>query len=534
MKKTLALLLLLAILFAPSLFADDTKHDERQNIFSKTKRLFTFQNSDFSLGKNFLDSKNSFGPRSDLSLDASERLESRSQNFISEFKLAKAPSGFFYFSHIPRTVKIQKRDYLSAGLETLGVNVSVWLYDKYILRADWADISINSIINNIKQGFYWDSNSFLCNQFEHPFHGAMFFTAARINGFSFWESTVFPFLGSTLWELALENNKPSTNDNIVTPLGGILLGEALLRTAELIIDENSKGFERAVREVASFIVNPVHGLDRLMKRREGKDLRAEHDYNFSIPLGCSISLDAKPSLMIAADLDYEDALRKNSSGIRPYDYFTLDFKLGLYQRYGFRDKEFSVRGILAGRRLDFSPSSKGLEGLFGQFDYVDTAVGGMISSIGAGYGLMAKFDFDSDYFLRTNGILALMIGGCSSSLALEYGDGIFRKYGEVFQLEGSKPYYLGPGLSAKMAMEFGKRGMGSVGFSFRKYWIYSIFATNAAERISNLMLRMKYEITASSQVSVEYDWYLRDSTYRREYAIFKNKSSLKVFYIFKF
>jgi hypothetical protein len=533
MKKMLGFSLLLMILVNPKLFADEIQ-DVRQTAFPKTKRLFAFQNSGMSLFKDLFKTKDFLGYNPGLSLDYSERLENESLNLRLEFKLTKEPSGISFFSHVPRTVEIEKKDYLRAGLEALGANVAVWLYDKCILRVGYSNITVHSIINNIKKGFTWDNNGFQCNQFEHPFHGAMYFSAARLNGFNFWQSAIFPLLGSTTWELFFENEDPSTNDVIMTTFGGILLGEALLRTAEIISDENSTGFERVIRKVASFVVDPVFKFDRLTKRGEWRDFELEHSYNFAMPLGCSFSLDAKPSLTFATELEYEDALKNGSSKISPYDYFTLDFRLGLYQGDGFRDKEFSVRGILAGKRFNFLPSSKSLGGLFGQFDYVDTAVGGMISSVGVGYGMVSNFDFDSGYFLRTNGMLALMVGGCSSSLALEYGEGIFRQYGEVFHLEGSKPYYLGPGLSGRIESEFGKKGFGSVGFLYRKYWIHSIFATDADERISNLGLRIKYDIAPGSQVCVEYEQYLRNSTYRGEYALSKEKSALKAFYIFSF
>jgi hypothetical protein len=114
------------------------------------------------------------------------------------------------------------------------------------------------------------------------------------------------------------------------------------------------------------------------------------------------------------------------------------------------------------------------------------------------------------------------------------GEEIFRQHGESFHLEGSKPYYLGPGLSERIESEFGSKDLGSIGFLYRRYWIHSIFATNADERISNLGLRVKYDITARSQLSVEYEWYLRNSTYRGEYALSKIKSALEAYYIFKF
>ncbi len=164
----------------------------------------------------------------------------------------------------------QKKNYLKAGLETLGLDLTFWTYDWHIRKFGWANISTYSIINNIKQGFEWDSNSFRANICDHSSHGALSFSAARANGLTFWESTPFPFLGSLIWEVALEANRPSINDQIMNTFGGITLGEVSFRIAELIIDESSRGFERAGREIFAFLINPVLGFNRLI---EGKSFR---------------------------------------------------------------------------------------------------------------------------------------------------------------------------------------------------------------------------------------------------------------------
>ena len=42
-------------------------------------------------------------------------------------------------------------------------------------------------------GFEWDDNNFATNHFLHPYHGAVYFTGARANGYTFWAINPAPF-----------------------------------------------------------------------------------------------------------------------------------------------------------------------------------------------------------------------------------------------------------------------------------------------------------------------------------------------------
>src|SRR6186713_2975142 len=86
--------------------------------------------------------------------------------------------------------------------EVVGTNLVVWIYDRYI-RENGTNpgfrIGFNSFEENIKNGFEWDDNNFSTNQFAHPFHGSLYFNAARSNGMSYWESIPFAWAGSFMW-----------------------------------------------------------------------------------------------------------------------------------------------------------------------------------------------------------------------------------------------------------------------------------------------------------------------------------------------
>jgi hypothetical protein len=87
----------------------------------------------------------------------------------------------------------------------------------------------------------------------------MYYTAGRSLGLSFWESWLNAELGSLVWELGMETEPPSVNDQITTPIAGAFLGEVLYRLSGRVIDSMSPGFWR---ELSATAVSPFHGVNR--------------------------------------------------------------------------------------------------------------------------------------------------------------------------------------------------------------------------------------------------------------------------------
>src|SRR6478736_1119539 len=88
-----------------------------------------------------------------------------------------------------------------------------------------------TVSENWHTGFVYDRDDFNTNQFSHPYHGSLYFDAARSNGFNYWESGLFTLAGSAIWECCMENTAPSINDLINTTLGGMTRGEISYRLA---------------------------------------------------------------------------------------------------------------------------------------------------------------------------------------------------------------------------------------------------------------------------------------------------------------
>ncbi|MCD7927124.1 MAG: DUF3943 domain-containing protein [Bacteroides sp.] len=138
--------------------------------------------------------------------------------------------------------RLQKKHPWRAAAETFGMNVGVWAFDRYVMNEDFANISIHTIRRNIKNGFVWDNDQFSTNLFAHPYHGNLYFNAARSNGLTFWESAPYAFAGSLMWEIAAEVEPPAINDLMATTIGGIALGEMTHRMSSLVLDDSKRGF----------------------------------------------------------------------------------------------------------------------------------------------------------------------------------------------------------------------------------------------------------------------------------------------------
>ena len=117
-----------------------------------------------------------------------------------------------------------KKNWYRAGGTTVGFNIGLWAFDRYVKKGDYAYISMKSVRRNFKKGFIWDNDNLETNMFAHPYHGNLHFNAGRANGLTYWESGGLALAGSAMWEMFMENEFPSTNDIIATPIGGMAIG----------------------------------------------------------------------------------------------------------------------------------------------------------------------------------------------------------------------------------------------------------------------------------------------------------------------
>ncbi len=133
------------------------------------------------------------------------------------------------------------------------------------LGRDLESTSPTSWWRNVRGGWNWDNNNISTNNIEHPYGGSVYFNLGRVNGLSFWGSAPVTLAGSLMWELFGEPNPPATNDLITTTVGGIALGETVLRLSDMLLDNETSGLNRFWREAAVVILNPGLGLTRVAR-----------------------------------------------------------------------------------------------------------------------------------------------------------------------------------------------------------------------------------------------------------------------------
>lgn len=268
-----------------------------------------------------------------------------------------------------------------AGAETVGFNIGLWAFDRYVLKGHYAYISWNTIKENFKHGFEWDDDHLHTNMFDHPYNGSIFFNAGRSNGFNFWQSELFAIGGSAMWEMFMECEYPSTNDIIATPIGGAALGEVLYRTSDLILDDRSRGGERFGRELAAFIVDPMKGINRIVTGAAWKR-RTTSGRRFGIPpISVELSMGARYLSLIendegsragaAAEINIEYGDRFAETTKAPYGYFSF-----LMELQGIKSQPLLSRVEIMGRLLSkevLDRKNVSLNvGLYQHFDYFDS------------------------------------------------------------------------------------------------------------------------------------------------------------------
>jgi hypothetical protein len=442
------------------------------------------------------------------------------EDIIAQFTLVnKNPNSFSIGFDQNRTAPPEKnKNYVKPLWDITKLNLLIWAFDRYVLKGSWTNISFQSISENLRTGLTWDYDDFGTNQFGHAYHGAMYHSIARSQGMSFLESSLYTFLGSLTWEFLWEAEHPVKNDHYFTTFGGIHLGEALYRMANLVTYENLTGFGRTLGKAFKFLVNPIVGITR----SSGTDFESSgsgrnHHFDFQLPLGAYHSSDDQFIMLVATRFEYKDIFLNNSSKIRPYDWFSFDARIGIDQR-GFRDPEVSTYGILFGKKFQ-----NGCAGLFGLFDYINSHIAEQMSAVGVGPGFAASSASESRLFFNTSGILSFVFG--SSSATIEYSE-------PNYEQQGQEPYHFGPGILGRIKFELGKKGLGSIYTGFSQYWVHATLV-DANEFMSVISLDLNLNMSERSLISLGYDYYLRNGSLEDQ-RLTKSKNAIRAMYVLSF
>ncbi|MDR0447508.1 MAG: DUF3943 domain-containing protein [Treponema sp.] len=200
-----------------------------------------------------------------------------------------------------------------------------------------AYFTIESIKSNLKPNIWTyeegqGGDTFLTNNFIHPYAGGIYFASARSNNFSFYESILFSFFGSTSWEILGETLSPSFTDMINSSFCGIALGEVMHRLFRELDKKGTAG------RIGATIVSPTDRITAAV-RGYGPDESPSRIHSATAAYGLSwlnsrffenndvVTSWNVPTAFIDFDLVYEDPYTAQS--MIPFEQFDLFMSLAV-------------------------------------------------------------------------------------------------------------------------------------------------------------------------------------------------------------
>jgi hypothetical protein len=156
---------------------------------------------------------------------------------------------------------------------------TTWVEGVHKYRATWEDQK-EKIFN--WNNWNYDANCFRLN-WGHALAGGIYYNFSRTNNLNVLESFLMSWASSSYWEFVVEyRSDVSLNDHIMTPLGGLSVGEAWFQLGKFFADRSDP-----LSQVLSF-VNPILKLNRFFDRERIKKMPPEPKpgwHEFSIDLG---------------------------------------------------------------------------------------------------------------------------------------------------------------------------------------------------------------------------------------------------------
>lgn len=123
--------------------------------------------------------------------------------------------------------------------------------------ADWDFTDFSDKID--PSAIRFDNNRFTTNMLLHPIAGSGYYGLARANSLSIPASLGYAFAASTIWEYLLEwREKVSINDMIMTPIGGMVLGECFVKLVEYVSSGPPRG--TTARQAFRYTLGFPHAL----------------------------------------------------------------------------------------------------------------------------------------------------------------------------------------------------------------------------------------------------------------------------------
>jgi hypothetical protein len=372
-----------------------------------------------------------------------------------------------------------------AFLNAIGQPTFIWAVNWYVLDQYWANISIQTLKNNIETGWVWDEDGFDVNQVGHPTQGAFVYTAARAQGLSYWQSIAYPTIASFIWEIGMETESPSINDMITTPMSGVSFGEIIHRLSALTLGPGTT--KPLSRQLFAGLINPFgYGVNRILR---GESIHQNFNYRPSNLLA-EISMgggpgyrdksnldNSMPSRFVRFNLVYGNPISK-AKLFKPFDNFSFVSILN-FSRKDYVG-EIYASGMLARFYSRHSEKSKLVVSLFHNYDFMNQD-NYKVSSSSVGPGIIHVYSVTPKLSFGTHVNGSFIFMGSA---------------GDISDDTKLRDYHFGQGFSAKFMSKIIWAQRGEAYLRVKRYFIYAMEESHV-EGFENINL-----LTAGGHVRV--------------------------------
>jgi len=406
---------------------------------------------------------------------------------------------------------VDKKSWLVPLAEVTSINLFVNRFDRYVLQAEWADVSPNSWKYNLERGWMSDGDAFGTNFFSHPYHGSTYYNSARSLGFSYWQSIPYTLTGSLMWEYFGETEPPSEIDLNTTTLGGIYLGEMTHRLSKALLRDNKVRSNSFLRNAGAFVLNPIGQLNSWMfddvnqsfrsSNSRKFPIRAELSTGISIPIKEISRIDANERAILHFQMLYGDIFDDNN-GFKPFDAFVLRSWLDFSARKAEKRYYLNITSHapiyrhLIKDNFTFSVSQ--------HYDYLENQVF-KIGIMAVTADLSMQQDYGSWGFLASISVGAIPFGSSNSEIV----DYLNEEVDEEFY----KDYVYGRGSVSKVQYILSTSKFGRL-ISSASYWYLD--TENFVQGIETTTLgqiRYDYPLSENTGLGIEVLRYNREANY---------------------
>ncbi|MFA6236396.1 MAG: DUF3943 domain-containing protein [Bacteriovorax sp.] len=167
----------------------------------------------------------------------------------------------------------RKKNYLRTGVE-IGVLLSSAMaiyYKNLVFNQVDFDYGFKEGIKKKFSGeaIRFDDNDKMSN-YGHVYAGVLYYQMARSNGFNSLESFLISYASSTAWEFMEYHEVLSINDQILTPIGGYIIGEATYQISCALFQKNS-----IAATALGYTINPGMAVNNGINKLQKKDLQPD-------------------------------------------------------------------------------------------------------------------------------------------------------------------------------------------------------------------------------------------------------------------